>query len=125
MLRQRSRRTHGEMRCVLVGEAGIGKSRLIRAFRRRLREEPHQALTWYCTSYYQNSPFFPVIVWLCRALGLSPYGGSVVKLQAAVDGLDIRQPDVTATLTTLLGLPGAAPVDVSSIGGIGLQAQGA
>jgi class 3 adenylate cyclase/tetratricopeptide (TPR) repeat protein len=121
MLRQRWQQARdSEMRCVLlVGEAGMGKSRLIRAFREGLREESHQALTWHCTSYYQNSPFFPVTVWLCRALGLDPQdGGSVVRLKAAVDGLDIRQPDVAATLTSLLGLPGAKPVGVSEISGL-------
>ncbi|WP_428667326.1 ATP-binding protein [Reyranella sp.] len=121
MLRQRWEQARdGEMRCVLVvGEAGMGKSRLIRALRDMLGEDPHQFLTWYCTSYYQNSPFFPVIIWLRRALDLDTQdGSSVVKLKEAVEGLHIREPGATETLTTLLGLPGAELVGMSEISGL-------
>ena len=44
----------------IVGEAGIGKSRLVRQFRERLAGTPH---TWNeCTgaSYFQNTPFYPI-----------------------------------------------------------------
>jgi class 3 adenylate cyclase/tetratricopeptide (TPR) repeat protein len=44
----------------IVGEAGIGKSRLVRQFRERLAGTPH---TWNeCSgaSYFQNTPFYPI-----------------------------------------------------------------
>ena len=39
---------------------------------RRAARGAASAITWYCSSYYRNSPFFPVILWLSRALGLDP-----------------------------------------------------
>ena len=44
----------------IVGEAGIGKSRLVAQFRERLAGTPH---TWNeCSgaSYFQNTPFYPI-----------------------------------------------------------------
>jgi class 3 adenylate cyclase/tetratricopeptide (TPR) repeat protein len=121
MLRQRwNQARDSEMRSVLlIGEAGIGKSRLVRAFRDVLRGESHQTITWYCSSSYRNSPFFPVILWLSRALSIEPQEeSSVDRLQAAIDSLGIHRAGVTATLSSLLGLPGAETTDASEISGL-------
>ncbi|HYD05190.1 MAG TPA: adenylate/guanylate cyclase domain-containing protein, partial [Reyranella sp.] len=121
MLRQRwTQARDSEMRCVLlVGEAGIGKSRLIRAFRDSLREEPVQTVTWYCSSSYRNSAFFPVILWLCRALSIDPHEEtSIDRLQVAIDSLNVRLQGATTTLSSLLGLPGAEKTDASEVSGL-------
>jgi class 3 adenylate cyclase len=113
MLRQRwDQARDGEMRCVLlVGEPGIGKSRVVRAFRDDLAEEPHQAITWYCSSYHRNSAFAPIIYWLCRSLGIESQGeagAAKAKLQVAMHGLGLEDPEISATLASLLGLPADA-----------------
>jgi class 3 adenylate cyclase/tetratricopeptide (TPR) repeat protein len=110
MLRQRwDQARDGEMRCVLlVGEPGIGKSRVVRAFRDALAQEPHQAITWYCSSYHRNSAFSPIIYWLCRSLGVESQGeagAAQARLQAAMHGLGLDDPEISATLASLLGLP--------------------
>ena len=46
---------------LLKGEAGIGKSRLLRTFKDRLGEAPHLWLESQCLPYYQNSALYPVI----------------------------------------------------------------
>lgn len=61
----------GEGQVVLIsGEAGIGKSRLIRAFTDRLHGEPHTVWRLQGSPYHANSALFPVIQGLQRAVGL-------------------------------------------------------
>jgi tetratricopeptide (TPR) repeat protein len=46
---------------LLSGEAGIGKSRLIRAMKERLEEDVYIQLECRCLPYYQQSALYPVI----------------------------------------------------------------
>ncbi|WP_437493194.1 protein kinase [Sorangium sp. So ce1014] len=46
---------------LMTGEAGIGKSRSVRAFRDRLTGTPHLWLEARCSPQLQNSAFYPVI----------------------------------------------------------------
>src|SRR5262245_30132477 len=63
----------GEGQAVLIsGEAGIGKSRLVRALADRLRSEPHQLWRLQCSPYHPNSALFPVIQSLNRSIDLRP-----------------------------------------------------
>jgi class 3 adenylate cyclase/predicted ATPase len=52
---------------LLSGEAGIGKSRAIQAFRERLSGEPHITLSYFCSPNHQDSAFHPIIAHLERA----------------------------------------------------------
>ena len=59
----------GEGQVVLLqGEPGIGKSRMLRAFRERLGEHVEMALQYQCSPYYVNSAFYPIADHLERAL---------------------------------------------------------
>src|SRR5262245_2288862 len=123
MLRQRwDQALDGEMRCVLlVGEPGIGKSRVVRAFRDGLPQEPHQAITCYCSSYHRDSAFFPIIVWLCRSLGIDPQGDAGAarnKLQAAMEGLAVQDAEISATLASLLGLRSVSADETPEVSGL-------
>jgi AAA ATPase domain/Adenylate and Guanylate cyclase catalytic domain len=55
---------------LLAGEAGIGKSRIVRALRERLGDEPYTPLSHYCSPYHQSSALYPVIGLLRRGAGL-------------------------------------------------------
>jgi class 3 adenylate cyclase/tetratricopeptide (TPR) repeat protein len=46
---------------LLLGEAGIGKSRLVRELVKRAAEEPCSVLLGRCSPYHLDSPFFPVL----------------------------------------------------------------
>ena len=123
MLRQRwDQARDGEMRCVLlVGEPGIGKSRVVRAFRDGLAQEPHEAITCYCSSYHRDSAFFPIIIWLCRSLGIDPQGDAGVarsRLQAAIEGLDVQDAEISATLASLLGLRSVSAEETPEVSGL-------
>ena len=55
---------------LLAGEAGIGKSRLVRALREELGKEPHTVLSHHGSPQHTNTALHPVIGYLERASGL-------------------------------------------------------
>jgi hypothetical protein len=48
---------------LIVGEPGLGKSRLIEEFHARIRETPHTWAEWSCSQLLQNMPLHPVTEW--------------------------------------------------------------
>ena len=46
---------------LLIGEAGIGKSRLVQVLKEYVAGEAHARIESRCLPYYQNSAFYPVI----------------------------------------------------------------
>jgi class 3 adenylate cyclase len=66
------RATRGDGHVVLVvGEAGMGKSRLLEAVTERVGQEPHRLLRCQCSPYHRNSVLFPFKKPLRHGLGLS------------------------------------------------------
>ena len=59
---ERAARGEGQI-ALVVGEPGIGKSRLIKEFRRRLRETPHTFVEWSSSQLLQNTPLHPLAEW--------------------------------------------------------------
>lgn len=58
----------GEGQVVLLsGEAGIGKSRILRQLSDHLREEPHITLRYQCSPHHVNAAFYPIIEQLQQA----------------------------------------------------------
>ena len=45
----------------VTGEAGIGKSRLVRTLADRLGEEVRAVQTWQCSAHHSSTPLYPVI----------------------------------------------------------------
>jgi class 3 adenylate cyclase len=70
LLRQRwERAMRGEGQLALVvGEPGIGKSRLIEEFRLKLGETPHTFVEWSSSQLLQNTPLHPVAEWGRQAI---------------------------------------------------------
>jgi class 3 adenylate cyclase/predicted ATPase len=56
---ERARQGDGQL-ALIVGEPGIGKSRLIEEFHNRLRDTPHTWLEWSCSQLLQNTPLHPI-----------------------------------------------------------------
>jgi predicted ATPase/class 3 adenylate cyclase len=93
---------------LLSGEPGIGKSRLLRALRERLGDEPYTPLSHYCSPYHTNSALYPVIGLLERAARLDRDDAPEVQL-AELEGVLTRSSDrldeVVPLLAALLGIP--------------------
>ena len=98
-----------ERRAVLVlGEAGIGKSRLTSEIRARADAEDARILLLQCTAYAQQSALFPMIDLLRQMLGLLPDDSTdarLDKLEAWCGRFGDAIPDSKALLAALLSLP--------------------
>jgi class 3 adenylate cyclase/predicted ATPase len=64
----RARSGDGQL-LLLVGEPGIGKSRLIQEFRAHLGETPHTWVGWSSSQLLQNTPLHPIVEWARQRFG--------------------------------------------------------
>jgi class 3 adenylate cyclase/DNA-binding response OmpR family regulator/predicted ATPase len=72
----------GKGQVVLVcGEAGIGKSRICKAWLDSIANEPHITIRLQCSPYHINSPFYPAIKQLEHAAGFERDDSPELKLQ--------------------------------------------
>src|SRR5271169_2740628 len=79
---ERARQGDGQL-VMIVGEPGLGKSRLIEEFRARLREVPHTWVEWSCSQLLQNTPLHPVAEW-----GRQRFGGADVPTEQRLGDLE-------------------------------------
>lgn len=70
---------HGQV-VLLIGEAGIGKSRILRALADRLADGPNTRIVNQCSPYHADSALFPMIQHLTQAAGLTAADDVEAKL---------------------------------------------
>jgi class 3 adenylate cyclase len=71
LTRRWERAKGGEGQLVLiVGEPGLGKSRLIEEFHARLAETPHTWVEWRASQLLQNTPLHPIAEWGRQRFGV-------------------------------------------------------
>ena len=99
----------GEGQGVLMsGEAGVGKSRIVRSFRERLEDEPHNRVLYYCSPFHQNTAFYPAIDQLKRSLRFQKNDDAIEKLdklEALLGELGLPVLEIAPPLASLLSLP--------------------
>jgi predicted ATPase len=113
LLRRRWRQAEkGEGRVLLlVGEAGIGKSRLTRALLEGIAGEPHLRLRYFCSPHHRNSALFPVISQLEHAAGFLRDDTDELKLEKfdRVLARAAAAPASVDLIADLLSLPARHP----------------
>jgi predicted ATPase len=108
LLRRWDRVRAGEGQFVqIVGEPGLGKSRLIEEFHSRLGETPHTWVEWNSSQLLQNTPLHPITEW-----GRARFGGQDIAAERRLADLETTLAQVkldvqeTATLLApLLDIP--------------------
>ena len=103
---ERARQGDGQL-VMIVGEPGLGKSRLIEEFHGRLREVPHTWVEWNCSQLLQNTPLHPIAQW-----GRIRFGGAEVPaeqrladLESSLAQVKLDPAENAALLAPLLDIP--------------------
>jgi predicted ATPase len=103
---ERARQGDGQL-VLIVGEPGLGKSRLVEEFHVRLRDTPHTWGEWSCSQLLQNTPLHPIADW-----GRQRFGGADVpaekrfaELENLLDLVKLDLEENAVLLAPLLDIP--------------------
>jgi class 3 adenylate cyclase/predicted ATPase len=103
---ERARQGDGQL-VLIVGEAGLGKSRLVEELHTRLRDTPHTWTEWSCSQLLQNTPLHPIAEW-----GRQRFGGAETAAEQQLADLEntlalikIDPAENIPFLAPLLGIP--------------------
>jgi class 3 adenylate cyclase/tetratricopeptide (TPR) repeat protein len=104
---ERAREGQGQL-VLVVGEAGIGKSRLVTEFHDRIRDKPHIWLESAGQQFFENSPFQAVVEMLSQWLELQDGGNTedrLERLERALSSAGLKSEDAAPPIAELLQLP--------------------
>jgi class 3 adenylate cyclase/tetratricopeptide (TPR) repeat protein len=103
------RASNGEGQVLLItGEAGIGKSRLVRQFRKRLAPTPHIWLECAGSPYFQNTPFYPIADMLQQGFAQRGDGsdaGKLRELERDLERAGLKPDEAVPLVAPMLNLP--------------------
>jgi class 3 adenylate cyclase/tetratricopeptide (TPR) repeat protein len=90
----------------IVGEPGLGKSRLVEEFRNRLAEAPHSWLDWTASQLLQNTALHPLTEWGKQRFGadLAPER-RLADLEASLTQVKLNPAEFAPLLAPLLDIP--------------------
>lgn len=119
---QRASTGDGQM-VLLTGEAGIGKSRIIRGLTDELADQQYYQITYQCSPYHVGTALYPAFHQLELAAGFAPDDSDVVKLDKLETVLEHGQKDTSVAAPLLALLMGLGEVAESRYGPLNLSPQ--
>jgi class 3 adenylate cyclase/tetratricopeptide (TPR) repeat protein len=115
LLERWSQAKDGEGQVVLVsGEAGVGKSRIVRGFQERIAGEAGSRVLYFCSPYHANSALYPIVEQFERALRFEKGDTGeqkLEKLERVLEQLNLAADDLMPILGSLLSLPIQTPYE--------------
>ena len=103
---ERARQGDGQL-LLIVGEPGLGKSRLIEEFHARLGEMPHTWVEWSCSQLLQNTPLHPIAEWGRQRFGGAdvPAAQRLAELESSLAQVKLDAAETVPLLAPLLDIP--------------------
>ena len=103
---ERARQGDGQL-VLIVGEPGLGKSRLIEEFHARLSEAPHTWVEWSCSQLLQNTPLHPIAEWGRQRFGSAdvPPAQRLAELESSLFQVKLDPAENVPLLAPLLDIP--------------------
>lgn len=97
---------HGKM-VLVIGEAGIGKSRVVQAAIDAVSEDNHTKLTFQCSPYHADSAFYPLLQQINRGANIESTDDNTVRF-AKLEAMEGITPQNMALFATLMDIdPGS------------------
>jgi class 3 adenylate cyclase/tetratricopeptide (TPR) repeat protein len=93
---------------LIIGEAGIGKSRLVQRFHELIAGTPHTWIEAAAGPFFQNTPFYPVAEMLKQALawrGDEPAEQQLAQLESVLELAGLKPAEAIPLLAPLLDTP--------------------
>jgi predicted ATPase len=111
---ERARAGDGQL-ALIVGDPGLGKSRLLEEFHARLGEMRHTWIEWSASQLLQNTPLHPIAEWGRQRFGDSdaPAEQRLADLENTLRQVKIDPDEAVHLIAPLLGIPlptGGAPM---------------
>ena len=103
---ERARQGDGQL-VMIVGEPGLGKSRLMEEFHTRLSDTPHTWIEWSCSQLLQNTPLHPIAEWGRRRFGSAdvPAERRLSELESSLAQVKLDPAENIPLLAPLLDIP--------------------
>ena len=103
---ERARQGDGQL-VLIVGEPGLGKSRLVEELHIRLRDTPHTWTEWSCSQLLQNTPLHPIAEWGRQRFGTTETTAEqqLADLEGTLALIKIDPAENVPLLAPLLDIP--------------------
>ena len=101
---ERARQGDGQL-VMIVGEPGLGKSRLIEEFHARLADTPHTWVEWSCSQLLQNTPLHPIAEWGRQRFGGADEERRLTELESSLAQVKLDAAENLPLLAPLLDIP--------------------